>query len=526
MATLPRAGRGRKLTPEEEALVKKSEAEFLSKSKPAPVDDPGDPAGGPYIPPPAEEATEEPVVVETGGSPQATGRQQAPPGVTAPEGRQPLSHEVQVDTSQSEEARLAAQQEAPIAQAHEDTRLQQGASELYERDRATQSDDVQRVAEGLEERAPSGWDNAVDGLFGEGGEMHQALRAVEDATDGLITVPGAPGAGFGTPEYWEQVGWNALTAAAMEATIPLVVAGVPMAVRKGAYVLRTPKATRQAAGELRTAANEAHKATLQYQALRHPEVAGLRPQTAFGRPKGPVPTENLLQTTYRGTPAVATPLATTSRAAHTQAAAHGARTGGGPMSAETSAAYQQMVSAHHNLARVVDKVDGLPAGWTLGSNRWMGLADDLMLHRGGTPVYYANPRLPNRLEKKWDIKPREVLQASPGRYGTTLENMPRPGTAMSSSQAAERLAPARQRMLDARAQHEDLVRMQRAGRTARPRASSYRITDDFLQQSENQLQRATKEYDDLIQASGRLSEGREAAEGLRLLQTTLGRGNK
>ena len=521
---LPRAGRGRKLSPEAEALVKESEAAYRAKSQPTPGQ------------PPAEEATEEPVVVETGGSKQSRGEfGQVKPGVTQPEegpvmtvgdeGRlvpsedpsATLATPPQVDTSQTMESMLAARAELDVAQSHEDQRLQQEAAEEYTRRKGREDDSLQHLVERIEGGEPSGWDNAVDGLFGEGGEMHQALRAVEDATDGLITVPGAPGAGFGTPEYWKQVGWNALTAAAMEATIPLVVAGVPMAVRKGAYVLRTPKATRQAAGELRTAANEAHRATLQYQALRHPEVAGLRPQTAFGRPKGPVPTENLLQTTYRGKPVVATPLATTSRAA---------RTGGAPMSAETSAAYQQMVSAHHNLARAVDKVDGLPAGWTLGSNRWMGLADDLMLHRGGTPVYYANPRLPNRLEKKWDLMPREVLQASPGRYGTTLENMPRPGTAMSSSQAAERLAPARQRMLDARAQHEDLVRMQRAERTARPRASSYRITDDFLQQSENKYRRAAQEYDDLIGASGRLSEGKEAAEGLRLLQTTLGKGKK
>jgi len=50
--------------------------------------------------------------------------------------------------------------------------------------------------------------------------------------------------------------------------------------------------------------------------------------------------------------------------------------------------------------------------------------------------------------------------------------------------------------------------------------------EEFVQRSYEQYRRAAQEYDDLIQASGRLSEGREAAEGLRLLQTTLGKGKK
>ena len=456
------------------------------------------------------------------------------------------------------EAQLASQQEAPIAEAHEDTRLQQEASELYEQGRATQSDDVQQLAEGIEERAPSGWDNAVEGLFGEGGEAHQALRSLEDATNGLITVPGAPGAGFGTDEYWEQVGWNALIAATMEATIPLVIAGVPMAVRKGAYVLRTPKATRQAASELRTAASEAHSATLQYQALR-----------------GGKGTEQLLRTERAGDITGITPAGM-----HPAQAVRTPTGQVGPMSAETSAAYQQMVTSQHRLAQAVDKVDGMPAGWTLQNNRWMGLSDDLMLHRGGTPVYYARPGV------------RETIARSPGSR-TVIENMPRPPSSLSSSQATTRLEAARQRMLAERARHQQVVSgmdeamgpsypgylargkpgtpattnvpttqppgplsYQRrvpeelwvkdrwnqpwygepgytagkfeyigtsAPRTWTARSGPMRQHEQFVERSWQQAQRATKEYDDLIQASGRQAEGLEAAEGLELLRLTLGK---
>jgi hypothetical protein len=47
--------------------------------------------------------------------------------------------------------------------------------------------------------------------------------------------------------------------------------------------------------------------------------------------------------------------------------------------------------------------------------------------------------------------------------------------------------------------------------------------EQFVQRSYEQYRRAAQEYDDLVGASGRLSEGKEAAEGLRLLQTTLGK---
>tara|TARA_R110002020_G_scaffold47683_1_gene135684 strand:- start:458 stop:616 length:159 start_codon:yes stop_codon:yes gene_type:complete len=47
--------------------------------------------------------------------------------------------------------------------------------------------------------------------------------------------------------------------------------------------------------------------------------------------------------------------------------------------------------------------------------------------------------------------------------------------------------------------------------------------EQFVERSWQQAQRATKEYDDLIQASGRQAEGLEAAEGLELLRLTLGK---
>ena len=550
--------------PQREAAVSHS---MRMHEQPTPVDDPGDPSGGPYITPDIPDVEPPPVVVETGGNPQSKGEfGQVEPGGQPRVGRGsdvgPSHDQPHVDTSQTMEARLAADTERGIADSHEDQRLQQEASELYEQGQAQQSDDVQRIAEGLEDTAPSGWDNAIEGLFGEGGEMHQALRAVEDATDGLITVPGAPGAGFGTDEYWGQVGFNALIAASMEAAVPLVVAGVPMAVRKGAYILRTPRATRQAAGELRTAANEAHSATLQYQRLR-----------------GGRGTENLLRTERAGSLPTGTP-----PGMHPAQAVRTPTGQMGPMSAETSAAYQQMTSAHRNLARAVDRVDGLPPGFTLSNNRWMGVADDLMLHRGGNPVYYARPGV------------REVLTRSPGSR-SMLENMPRPPSSLSSSQATSRLDAAFDRMLLERARHQQVVSgfdrsvgpyvspTMRGGKPGTPatttlptspppsrqlsyrhvapaeREGGYRMYDwtgrgqagrtgpltkteeiysypgysetlrpgamqrheQFVQRSYEQYRRAAQEYDDLVGASGRLSEGREAAEGLRLLQTTLGK---
>ena len=459
----------------------------------------------------------------------------------------------QVDTSQTMESMLAARAEMDVAESHEDQRLQQEASEEFTRRQGREDDSLQQVVEMLEEGEPSGWDNAVDGLFGEGGEMHQALRAVEDATNGIITVPGAPGAGFGTPEYWEQGGWTVLIAASMEAAVPLVVAGVPVVVGRGATILR-PNGARAAAHNLRTAATEAHSATLQYQRLR-----------------GGRGTENLLRTERAGDITGITP-----PGMHPGQAVRTPTGQMGPMTAEQSAAFQNMVSAQQNLARAGDRGDGLHAGFTLSSNRGMGLADDLMLHRGGTPVYFARPGV------------REVLTRSPGSRNI-LENMPRPPSAMSSSQASNRLTDAYQRMISERARHQQVVSgfdrsvgpsypgsfvrgkpgtpattnvpttqppgplsYQRripeerwlqtpwnrpspgqfdyigtqAPRTWTARPGPMQQHEQFVQRSYEQYRRAAQEYDDLIEASGRLSEGREAAEGLRLLQTTLGRGNR
>ena len=521
MATPPRAGRGRELRPEEEALVKQSEAEFLAQSKPTPVDDPSDPVASPYITPDIPDPEPPPVVAETGGSSQTKGEHgQAAPGITQPEGLQASPAQPQVDTSQTMEAQLASQQEAPIAQGHEDTRLQQEASEQYLKQQAG-AEDVQQLAEGIEERAPSGWEQGVDALFGEGGEAHQALRSLEDQTNGLITVPGAPGAGFGTDEYWNQVGWNVAVAAAMDGVVAATLGGVPLAFRKGAYLLSTPKATRQAASSLRTAANEAHAATLAYQKLR--------------RGKG---TEKLLRTERAGDKFVRTG---TPAGMHPAQAVRTPTGQMGPMTAETSAAFQQMTSAHHNLARAVDKVDGMPAGWTLNKDRWMGIVDDLMLHRGGTPVYFARPGV------------REVLGRTPGSR-TMMENMPRSATSFSSSQASRQVEAAHQRVLAERARHQQVVSgfdttvptlgEKGAFTAGASRASSSRYGthypdhrptpmfpeqtyihrpgpmrqhEQYVERSWQQAQRATKEYDDLVQAAG------SHAEGLKLLHATLGK---
>ena len=568
MPTPPRAGRGRELTPEEEDLVRQSERSFLAQSKPTSVNDPSDPVAQPWITPDIPDPEPPPVVAETGGAPQTKGEHgQVAPGITQPEGLQASPAQPQVDTSQTMEAQLASQQEAPIAQGHEDTRLQQEASEQYLKQQAG-AEDVQQLAEGIEERAPSGWEQGVDALFGEGGEAHQALRSLEDQTNGLITVPGAPGAGFGTDEYWNQVGWNAAVAAAMEGVVAVSLGAVPLALRKGAYALSTPKATRQAASSLRTAANEAHAATLQYQALR-----------------GGKGTEKLLRTERAGDITGITPAGM-----HPAQAVRTPTGQMGPMTAETSAAFQQMTSAHHTLARAVDKVDGFPSGWTLNKDRWMGIVDDLMLHRGGTPFYFARPGI------------REVLARTPGSR-TMMENMPRSATSFSSSQASRQVEAAHQRMLAERARHQQVVSgmdeatgpyvlpHMRGGKPGTPatttlptspppskqlsykqvspaeREGGYRYyegwagtpprgpltkTEDiysfpgyshtarpgpmrqheqFVERSWQQAQRATKEYEDLARvASERMGwkghPAGDAPRGLELLHLTLGKGKK